>query len=110
MSSTKENAQNLLEIAKTLPADEQAAIGKLAQRVIHMVGHHPHKELVVALVLAEIALDAERKPTRLSLTTEQLQSWRHMLITFVGPYALMMPDTQVEEMAGIFQDRISKGE
>jgi len=42
------------------------------------------------------------------LTPEQLKNWRKVLTTMVGPYALIMPDEQIETIRNRIQARIEK--
>ena len=42
------------------------------------------------------------------LTPEQLKNWRKVLTTMVGPYALIMPDEEIEAIRNRIQARIEK--
>jgi len=39
------------------------------------------------------------------LTPEQIKNWRSVLLTLVGPWALMMPDEDVQRMRDEMQRR-----
>lgn len=50
-----------------------------------------------------------------SLTQEQIKNWRTVLIGLVGPWALLMPDAEVQALrdemqAQVLQDDIEKHE
>lgn len=49
--------------------------------------------------------EAERKA--LEMTPDQITNWRGILRHMVGPYALIMPDSMVQEFRDRFQDRIN---
>lgn len=40
------------------------------------------------------------------MTPEQIENWRRLLSSMIGPYARIMPEEQIEEMKGLFQARI----
>jgi hypothetical protein len=42
------------------------------------------------------------------LTPEQIQTWRNVLLNMLGPYALIMPDWQVQKMRDVLQARLDK--
>lgn len=40
------------------------------------------------------------------LTKEQVQNWRQVLLGMIGPYALLMPDEQVQAFRDRFQSKV----
>ena len=42
------------------------------------------------------------------LNPEQVQNWRKVLCTMLGPYALIMPEGEVSKMRDKFQDQVDK--
>lgn len=42
----------------------------------------------------------------MSLTPEQIENWRFALQYFLGPYALIMPEEQIEQMKDRFQSKV----
>lgn len=42
------------------------------------------------------------------MTPEQIKNFRTVLIQILGPYALLMSDSDVEKMKDKFQERIDK--
>lgn len=47
----------------------------------------------------------ELRDNQVSLTPEQMQNWRKLLVGIVGPYALIMPEAQIQEFRGKIQDK-----
>lgn len=43
----------------------------------------------------------------MSLTPEQIENWRVALQAFLGPYALIMPEDQIEQMKERFQSKVN---
>jgi len=41
------------------------------------------------------------------LNSEQIKNWRSVLATIIGPYALIMPEEEIEEFRNKLQDGIS---
>ena len=41
------------------------------------------------------------------LTAEQIQNWRRMLISTLGPYALIMPDAEVQKYRDRMQEHVN---
>jgi len=46
--------------------------------------------------------------TENKLSPEQIENWRNVLVSFVGPYALIMPEEQINEFRDRFQSKIDK--
>jgi len=46
----------------------------------------------------------ENKP----LTPEQIKNWRNVLLGMIGPYALLMPDAEVQAMRDKLQSELAK--
>ena len=42
------------------------------------------------------------------LNADQIQNWRRFLLTLIGPWAMLMPDADVQRFRDIFQVNISK--
>lgn len=42
-----------------------------------------------------------------SLTPSQIENWRKVLLGLVGPYALIMPDEEVEQIRATIQSQLS---
>lgn len=40
------------------------------------------------------------------LTPEQVENWRNVLLSYLGPYALIMPEKDVNKMKNVFQEKI----
>ena len=43
-----------------------------------------------------------------TLTPEQIKNWRNVLLTMIGPYALIMTDAEVQCMRDIMQQRVDQ--
>jgi len=41
------------------------------------------------------------------LTPEQVQNWRRVLCGMIGPYALLMPDAEVQKIRDRFQQIVN---
>jgi len=44
------------------------------------------------------------------MTPEQIKNFRTVLIGTLGPYAILMPDSEVEKMRDRFQEKIAEEE
>jgi len=44
------------------------------------------------------------------LTPEQIKNWRNILVSTLGPYALLMPDSEVQAMHDNMQAKIGEKE
>ncbi len=44
------------------------------------------------------------------LTAEQIENWRVVLTSLFGPYALLMPDTEVQEFHDSLQESINSAD
>lgn len=42
------------------------------------------------------------------LTPEQVENWRRVLLSYLGPYALIMPEKDVNKMKDRFQENINR--
>ena len=42
------------------------------------------------------------------LTDQQIENWRSVLVGIIGPYALLMPDEQVQALRDRYQDIADK--
>jgi hypothetical protein len=42
------------------------------------------------------------------LTPEQIKNWRNILLGMIGPYALLMPDEEVQQIRDIMQANLSE--
>ena len=42
------------------------------------------------------------------LTEEQVEKWRIMLTTILGPYAFIMPDKEIQKFRNVFQKKIDE--
>ena len=40
------------------------------------------------------------------LSQEQIDNWRNILVSMLGPYALLMPDTEVQIMHDRMQEQL----
>ena len=43
----------------------------------------------------------------ITLTDEQVENWRRVMITVIGPYATLMPRKEIEKMAAMMQKDIN---
>ena len=41
------------------------------------------------------------------MTPEQIQNWRRVLCTMIGPYALLMPEHEIISMRDILQAKVN---
>ena len=48
--------------------------------------------------------------TEEQLTAKQIENWRTVLVMTLGPYALLMPDEQVQAMRNKFQVHMDEQE
>ena len=55
---------------------------------------------------AKEKLEAERKARALS--PEQIENWRKALTEIVGPFALVMPESMVQEFRDLIQQRLDR--
>lgn len=55
---------------------------------------------------AKAKAEAERVANQLN--PEQIKMWRQVLVQFVGPFALIMPEPMVQEFRDRFQKRINR--
>lgn len=44
----------------------------------------------------------------LPLTPEQIENWRRILVGMLGPYALIMPASQIEAVRSRFQGMVNE--
>lgn len=40
------------------------------------------------------------------MTDKQIENWRNVLVSYLGPYALIMPKEQVEQAKNRFQEKL----
>jgi hypothetical protein len=40
------------------------------------------------------------------MTKEQIENWRDALVRMIGPYALMMPDEEIEKIRDMVQNGV----
>lgn len=53
-----------------------------------------------------LEVKSDMQPTRQAkLTSDQIKHWRDILLSTLGPYALMMPDEQVQQIRDEMQRR-----
>jgi hypothetical protein len=43
------------------------------------------------------------------LTPAQVENWRNILLGMIGPYALMMPEEDVQALRDKLQEHVSRG-
>lgn len=51
---------------------------------------------------------AKNVETKDCLTAEQIQHWRTALVSMLGPYALIMPEDQIERLREKMQEWIER--
>jgi hypothetical protein len=45
----------------------------------------------------------------MTLTPEQIENWRELLVGMIGPYALIMPAEKIQQMRDEFQRKADLG-